>query len=161
MYISANFPENIEENAFRMRSEYAWQKKDLEPVFNHCVKANIAILGGETWIVRRILECKSDEPTEPKHVFNPKYRQDVSLLGRTQTHVIYGIFPFRDGTNGLFPWSTISRSSEQAWQDYVIATVEETKDIITKGNIEERVIPEYSQQVYYNLCFMREDGSSF
>jgi hypothetical protein len=156
MDIQPKFPEYIEEKAFRMHLEYAWQKKDLKLLFDHCLEAGISILGGEAWVVRKIIECTSDEPTERN--IDLRYRQDLTILGRTQTHVIYGIFPFKDGTNGLFSWNCSPRRNNQSWLDYVNITLEETISIIQTGNLEENVIQKYSGNVYYNLAFEQEDS---
>jgi hypothetical protein len=85
------FPSDIDEKAFHLRNELAWQKKDLQAVFDYCLEADTAILGGEAWVVRRIADLTPDEP--PERNLDPRYRQDVSILGRTKEHVIYGIFP--------------------------------------------------------------------
>jgi hypothetical protein len=152
------FPIGIEEKAFHLRQEYAWQKEDLETVFDYCLKANIAILGGEAWVVRRITDLTPDEPFERN--LDSRYRQDVSILSRTKTHVIYGIFPYQDGSNGVFAWDTHSRKDSQSWHDYVNMTVNESIDIIRRGNVERHVVQKYSDNIYYNLVFNPQENTS-
>lgn len=161
MITTENFPTDIEASAFRMHDENAWQRKDLKRVFNHCIEASIAIIGGEAWVVRRIDDCGPDEPTEPQHNLDPSSRTKGAVLARSQTHVIYGILSFRDGQTGVFSWDCPPRQSKQPWQEYVRATVKETARIIENGRLELEVIDEHSAHVYYNLAFQREDGTSF
>jgi hypothetical protein len=144
----------VEQKAFRLREEYAWQKKDLESIFDYFIKAGIAILGGEAWVVRKLVDLALDEPRQRN--LDPKYRQDLSILSRTQTHVIYGNFPFQDGSSAVFSWDTSPRLSSQSWQDYVKMTVGETVEVIRKGDVERQVIPRYSENIYYNLVFEEE-----
>ena len=71
------FPSNIEGKAFRLGQEHAWQKTDIEAVFGYCIEANIAIIGGEAWVVRKIAELTPEEPFERN--LDPRYRQDVTV----------------------------------------------------------------------------------
>jgi hypothetical protein len=161
MSSTSNLPTNIEATAFRCHTEYAWQKKDLKPVFEFCIEAAIAIAGGEVWIVKQAKDCQPDEPTEFIHNLDSERNQKVVLLARTLNQVIYGTFPLRDGRSGVFVWSCEPRKSNQSWQEYAQETVMETAEIIEKGNLETDVIPDYSSSIYYNLIFEREDGTSF
>ena len=145
------FPVEIEEKSFRLRNEYAWKRKDLQSVFEYCLKSDIAILGGEAWVIKRISELSPDEPYERN--LDPKFRQDLTILSRTQTHVLYGIFPFKDGQSGVFSWSTRSRRIFDSWRNYVKRTIDESQEIIGRGDIEGQVIPKYSANIFHNLTF--------
>lgn len=47
-----NFPPAVEKSAFRIANgEYAWQRQDIAPAVQALRDANIAILGGELWLV--------------------------------------------------------------------------------------------------------------
>jgi hypothetical protein len=151
-----NFPASVEATAFRMGSEYAWQKKDLGPVFNYCAKALIAIAGGEAWVVRRLEDCQPDEPTEPIHNLDPHRSQKGSVMARTLGHVIYGIMPLRNGQSAVFSWDNRPREYDQPWQKHVSATIHETIDAIERGKLEADVVPEYAPYIYYNLIFEHE-----
>ncbi|CAG1008636.1 hypothetical protein ANAEL_03699 [Anaerolineales bacterium] len=160
MTTSNLFPAIIEASAFRNHDEYAWQKKDLQQVFDYCTEAAIAILGGEAWVVRRVEDCGPDEPTEPRHNLDPQRRNKGSVLGRSASHVIYGILPFRDGQTGVFSWNCQPRQNDQSWQEYAGVTVADTARIIEKSALESEVIEEHSAHVYYNLVFEYEDEAS-
>jgi hypothetical protein len=160
MTTSNLFPEIIEASAFRLNDEYAWQKKNLQQVFDYCTQAAIAILGGEVWVVRQIEDCGQDDPTEPKHNLNPRYQNKGIVLGRSASHVIYGGLPFRDGQTGVVSWDCPSRQNNQSWQEYVDATVADTAHMIEKDTLESDLIEEYSAFIYYNLAFEREFETS-
>jgi len=156
------FAQHIEARAFRSSSqEYAWQRSDLPAVFEYCRANAIAILGGEAWVVRRTNDCTADEPSEPLHNLDLHRRAEASVLGRTTTYVIYGDFRLRDGRSAVFSWSATPRSDDQMWVSYVSATIDETQQMIERRNIEADIIPEYVGDVYFNLVFEREDGTSF
>lgn len=149
-------PDHLETCAFRKNTEYAWQKDDLAQVYDYCIAESIAILGGEAWVVLRVENMKSDEPTEFIHNLDPVRSENLTLLGRTRSHVIYGTFPFIDGGGGVFAWSNRCRAGDESWTDYVNRTVDETKMVIENGKLENYIVPEYASNVYYNLVFKSE-----
>jgi hypothetical protein len=152
-----NIPKCIEDKAFRTLHEYAWQKQDLKQLFGFCLEAQIAILGGEAWVVIKIPTSQPDEPSGQRHNIGTRFDHDrvvLAVLARTSDHVVYGIFPFKDGSSGLFSWDT--KKVGRTWHDYVEATVQGSESVINKGNLEQQVIPEYSQQIFYNFVFEEE-----
>jgi hypothetical protein len=157
MTTSLHFPPNIAACTFSLNDEFAWQKKDLPQVYKYCEQAKIAILYGEAWVVRLVADCGPNDPTLPRHSIDPRYEGRGSVLGRTATHVIYGILPCRDGSNGVFSWDCDSRQQRQTWQTYVKATLAETERIINNFAVESKVIEDYSPFVYYNLALQPED----
>jgi len=147
------FPPEIEATAFRLRSEYAWQKKDLKPVLDFCLRASLAILGGEVWVVRRVEDCQPDEPTEPLHNLDANYRRKGSVLARTPSHVVYGLLPVKDGGPlCVFGW-TAGEIQGQSWVECVTKTVELAQAEIERGDVERNIIAEYSPFIFYNLVF--------
>jgi hypothetical protein len=152
-----HFPPNIAACTFYLNDEFAWQKKDLPQVFEYCEQAKIAIPYGEAWVVRLVADCGPNDPTLPRHSIDPRYEGRGSVLGRTATHVIYGILPCRDGNNVVFGWGCGSRQERLSWQAYVKATLAEAKDSINKLAVESKVIEDYSPFVFYNLALQSED----
>ena len=46
-------PDDLQRSAHRSGYEYAWQRADALAVVEHLVAADLAILGGEVWLVGR------------------------------------------------------------------------------------------------------------
>jgi hypothetical protein len=149
--------EELSNSAFRLGREFAWQRRDLQTIYKYCYDNGVAILSVEAWVIKDVVDCTPNEPTEPKHNIDPKYDQRLPVLGRTQNQVVYGIFPFRDGSAGLWGWSSESPKVGQMWLDYANSTVENAKNAIERINLEDSVLPEYSKHVFYNISFKKND----
>ena len=154
----SNFPLELESAAFRFRDQYAWKKADLDAVYDYCLHSHVAITDGEAWCIRPIADC---DPSDLIPGYDPK---KINLRGavkaRTDSHIIYGIIPQRDGSMAVHEWG-LARARAQTWSDYVGKSIEHTKTMVMKGNMEQDVVAEYSGSIYYNLSFMLEDGRSF
>jgi hypothetical protein len=125
-------------------------------VLDYCVKAYIAVVGGEAWIVRRLDECTPGQPTEFSHNLDVKRGRQGSVMARTTDYVVYGGFPLKDGQLVVFSWSNRGRAQGESWQEFVKAMTRETLQVIERGDLESNVAAEYSRHLYYNLVFESE-----
>lgn len=152
-------PTYILETSFEMHEEFAWKKENINQVISFCSRQSIAIVSVEAWIVRKVEDCDDNEPILPIHNLDPTRNQLLSVLGRTQDYVIWGLFPLKNGKKTLLSWGL--NRDKQSWKGFVQKALTETKRIIFEGNLEEEIIPKYAPFVYYNLIFELEDGTSF
>jgi hypothetical protein len=152
MIPTINFPPDIEHVAGRLGDEYAWKRIHLLQVFNFCIANSIAVLGGEAWVVCPIQDIKLGDPDN---------LEKGMILARTPTHVIYGVFPWKDGNNSVVSWDTDDLKQGKTWNEYARASVMKSISLIERLDVESNVIPEYSSLIYYNISFEKEDGNTF
>lgn len=158
--MSKLLPENILASAFQLHEDLAWKKESLAAVFDFCIQASIAVTSVEAWIVRKVKDCAPDEPTLHIHNLDPERNKYLNVLGRTRDHVIWGLFPLKNGQMTLMSWGS-SDTIEKTWSSYVQKTVSAAREIIEKTNLEEEIVAKYAPFIYYNLIFELEDGTTF
>jgi len=149
-------PETLRSLGFRLNDEIAWRKHDLQLVFDHLNAENIAVLGGEAWVVRNITDCAATDPTELIHNLDEQRSNRGTVLAKTTSHVVYAIFPGLNGQQILFSWECSDRIEGQSWADYSANTIRETAQAVIAANLEDGVIGEYADAIYYALEMAEE-----
>ena len=152
-------PKDVVDSAGKLGEEFAWRLKDLPRALQAMEDAELGIVGGEVWIVRRKSECKTDEPISKRDNRDPNKTTIGLVLADFDEWVVYGPVATREGVPlSVFTWKVEPRQDEEDWKSYVARSIAATMDWINAARVEDQVLPHLSDHVFYNVGFKPDDN---